>query len=148
MKDTMCLPPESPRARIAPTERCDMLGWPCSKPGPAFLRGLVHDPTARRMGGVAGHAGLFSTAADLIRFCRMLLGGGRLDGVQILSAAAVMRMTSPATPPGMADVRGLGWDINTTYSGNRGDLFPAGSYGHTGFTGTSWVLDPASPSSI
>ena len=78
MKDTMFLPPESLRPRIAPTERCDPLAWPCARTDAPFLRGIVHDPTSRRMGGVAGHAGLFSTAADLSRFCRMLIGGGAL----------------------------------------------------------------------
>src|SRR5262249_31997441 len=146
MKDSMFLPPASLRARIAPTERCRPLSWPCpsADQNVPFLRGIVHDPTARRMDGVAGHAGLFSTAADLSRFCRMLLNGGRLEGVQILSPATVARMTSPSMPGGMKDVRGLGWDIDTTYSSNRGDLFPAGTtYGHTGFTGTSLWLDPA-----
>ncbi len=148
MTDTMFLPPASLRARIAPTERCEPLAWPCSRPEAPFLRGIVHDPTSRRMGGVAGHAGLFGTAADLSRFCRMLLNGGALGGVRILSAAAVAKMTAPATPPGMADVRGLGWDIDSMYSVNRGDLFPLGSYGHTGFTGTSLWLDPASKSYV
>jgi uncharacterized protein YbbC (DUF1343 family)/CubicO group peptidase (beta-lactamase class C family) len=142
MTDTMFLPPDSLKARIAPTERCAGLGWPCGKTGIPFLRGVVHDPTARRMGGVAGHAGLFSTAADLSRFCRMLLGGGRLGDVRILSDATVARMVSPATPADMPDVRGLGWDIDSTYSANRGELFPVGSFGHTGFTGTSLWLDP------
>src|SRR5439155_2481411 len=142
MSDTMFLPPESLKPRIAPTERCATLGWPCDKPGPAFLRGVVHDPTARRMGGVAGHAGLFSTAADLSKFCRMLLDGGRLGAVRILSEATVARMTAPATPVGIAELRGLGWDIDSTYSANRGELFPIGSFGHTGFTGTSLWLDP------
>ncbi|HEX3703285.1 MAG TPA: exo-beta-N-acetylmuramidase NamZ domain-containing protein [Vicinamibacterales bacterium] len=148
MTDTMFLPPESRRGRIAPTERCDPLAWPCSRPDAPFLRGVVHDPTSRRMGGVAGHAGLFSTAADLSRFCRMLLHGGALDGVRVLSAATVSTMTSPATPVDMADVRGLGWDIDSVYSANRGELFPIGSYGHTGFTGTSLWLDPASQSYV
>jgi uncharacterized protein YbbC (DUF1343 family)/CubicO group peptidase (beta-lactamase class C family) len=148
MKDTMFLPPEALRPRIAPTERCDPLAWPCSTTGAPFLRGVVHDPTARRMGGVAGHAGLFSTAADLSRFCRMLLGAGRFGAVQILSAASVARMTSPSTPVGMRDVRGLGWDVDSTYAVNRGELFPLGSYGHTGFTGTSLWLDPASKSYV
>src|SRR5438876_10280371 len=76
MKDTTFLPAENLRARIAPTERCRPMAWPCSDPAAPFLRGIVHDPTARRMDGVAGHAGLFSTAADLSRFCRMLLNGG------------------------------------------------------------------------
>ena len=108
-----------------------------------MLRGIVHDPTARRMGGVAGHAGLFSTAADLSRFCRMMLDGGALGGVRILSPLTVLKMTSPATPAGMASVRGLGWDIDTSYSSNRGELLPVGSFGHTGFTGTSVWIDPA-----
>jgi uncharacterized protein YbbC (DUF1343 family) len=108
-----------------------------------MLRGVVHDPTARRMGGVAGHAGLFSTAADLSRFCRMVLGGGALGGVRILSPLTVVKMSSPATPASMASVRGLGWDLDTSYSSNRGELFPIGSFGHTGFTGTSLWLDPA-----
>ena len=163
MKDTGFLPAEPLRARIAPTERCRTLAWPCgpstslgaapsgtaeaSKGGGAevpFLRGVVHDPTARRMDGVAGHAGLFSTAADLSRFCRMLLGGGRLDGVRVLSAATVARMIAPSTPSAMRDVRALGWDVDTSLSSNRGELFPLGSFGHTGFTGTSLWIDPAS----
>ena len=113
-----------------------------------FLRGVVHDPTSRRMDGVAGHAGLFSTAADLSRFCRMLLGGGRLGDARILSPATVARMTSPSTPPEMRAVRGLGWDIDSSFSSNRGELFPIGSYGHTGFTGTSLWLDPGSMSYV
>jgi uncharacterized protein YbbC (DUF1343 family)/CubicO group peptidase (beta-lactamase class C family) len=148
MTDTLFLPPESLRRRIAPTERCDLLAWPCSRPDAPFLRGVVHDPTSRRMGGVAGHAGLFSTAADLSRFCRMLLGGGRLGTARVLSAATVARMTAPSTPTTMRDVRGLGWDIDSMYSANRGELFPLGSYGHTGFTGTSLWLDPASKSYV
>ena len=107
-----------------------------------MLRGVVHDPTARRMGGVAGHAGLFSTADDLARFCRMLLGGGTLDGARILSPLTVARMTAPATPAGEPNVRGLGWDIDSRYSSNRGELLPLGSFGHTGFTGTSLWIDP------
>jgi uncharacterized protein YbbC (DUF1343 family)/CubicO group peptidase (beta-lactamase class C family) len=148
MKDTMFLPPESLRRRIAPTERCRPLSWPCGEASVPFLRGVVHDPTARRMDNVAGHAGLFSTAADLSRFCRMLLAGGRLGAARILSPATVALMTSPATPPAMRDVRGLGWDIDTTYSKNRGELFPIGSFGHTGFTGTSLWLDPATKSYV
>jgi uncharacterized protein YbbC (DUF1343 family)/CubicO group peptidase (beta-lactamase class C family) len=148
MKDSMFLPPDSIRGRIAPTERCRPLSWPCGEASVPFLRGVVHDPTARRMDNVAGHAGLFSTAADLSRFCRMLLAGGRLGAARILSPATVALMTSPATPPGMRDLRGLGWDIDTTYSKNRGELFPIGSFGHTGFTGTSLWLDPATKSYV
>ena len=107
-----------------------------------MLRGVVHDPTARRMGGVAGHAGLFSTAADLAIFCRMLLAGGVYHGARVLSPLAVEKMTSP-TIGDDPNVRGLGWDIDSSYSSNRGELLPVGSFGHTGFTGTSLWIDPA-----
>ncbi len=143
MKDSMFNPPESLRPRIAPTERCTKYGWPCEGPDQVMLRGFVHDPTARRMDGVAGHAGLFSTAADLARYCQMILNGGSLGGARILSPLTVMKMTSPSTPAGMASVRGLGWDIDTSYSSNRGELLPVGSFGHTGWTGTSIWIDPA-----
>ncbi len=155
MTETTFLPPDSWRSRIAPTEACTTLAWPCPSTGLGpggvivpFLRGVVHDPTARRMDGVAGHAGLFSTAADLSRFCRMLLGGGRLGAARILAPATVARMTSPSTPPEMRAVRGLGWDIDSPYSSNRGELFPIGSFGHTGFTGTSLWLDPGTKSYV
>jgi uncharacterized protein YbbC (DUF1343 family) len=144
MKDTGFNPPSSLRPRIAPTEPCAPLAWPCGGAGAVMLRGRVHDPTARRMGGVAGHAGLFGTAGDLARFCRMLLGGGTLDDVRILAPLTVARMTRVSTPTHLADRRGLGWDLDSRYSSNRGDLFGFGSYGHTGFTGTSLWLDPAS----
>jgi len=142
MNDTTFNPPASLGPRIAPTERCTRLGWPCDTPGATVLRGVVHDPTARRMGGVAGHAGLFSTAADLAIFCRMLLDGGRFGSTRVLSPLAVAKMTMPATPPGQPNIRGLGWDLDSVYSSNRGELFPLGSFGHTGFTGTSLWIDP------
>jgi uncharacterized protein YbbC (DUF1343 family)/CubicO group peptidase (beta-lactamase class C family) len=143
MVDTGFNPPASKLPRIAPTERCDRMGnAPCNSPDAPVLRGVVHDPTARRMGGVAGHAGLFSTARDLSRFARMVLAGGRLGAVRVLSPATVAKMSSPATPAGMSAVRGLGWDIDSSYSANRGELFPMGSFGHTGFTGTSIWIDP------
>lgn len=150
MTDTGFLPPRSLLPRIAPTERCtEQDAWPCKRPEAAPLRGVVHDPTARRMGGIAGHAGLFSTARDLKLFARMLLGKGRLGTTRVLSTASVTAMTSPQTPAGMTSIRGLGWDIDTSFSSNRGDLFPAGtSYGHTGFTGTSLWLDPSSNSYV
>lgn len=144
MPDTGFEPPAALVPRIAPTEACAPLAWPCGGPGAAMLRGRVHDPTARRMGGVAGHAGLFSTARDLARFCAMLLGGGARDGVRLLAPLTVARMTRVSTPPHLADRRGLGWDIDSRFSSNRGDLFPVGSYGHTGFTGTSLWIDPGS----
>ena len=146
MGETMFRPPAELAGRIAPTESCVGLEWPCrgGADGAVMLRGAVHDPTARRMRGVAGHAGLFSTAADLARFGEMLLAGGVRESARILAPLTVARMTSPATPAGMRDVRGLGWDIDSRYSANRGDLFAAGSFGHTGFTGTSIWVDPSS----
>lgn len=137
MRNTMFLPPESLRMRIAPTQYRD------GDHGP-LLWGVVHDPTAQDMGGVAGHAGLFSTADDLAIFAQMLLDGGRSHGVRVLTSLSVDKMTTPQTPPGKMAVRGLGWDIDTPFSSNRGDLFPVGSYGHTGFTGTSLWIDPFS----
>jgi len=138
MPDTTFNPPPALLARVAPTEPCAGPGCP---PG-EMLRGIVHDPTARRMGGVAGHAGLFSTASDLSRFCRMLLQGGQLGTARILSPLGVARMTSPATPPGVRDVRAFGWDLDSRFASNSGDLLPVGSFGHTGFTGTSLWIDP------
>jgi CubicO group peptidase (beta-lactamase class C family) len=134
MRDTTFRPPRSWRSRIAPTE------W---RQG-AMLRGEVQDPTARRMGGVAGHAGLFSSAGDLALFARMLLNNGTLKGKHILSALSVEKMTSPQSPPGKTVLRGLGWDIDSPFSSARGELYPVGSYGHTGFTGTSLWIDPVS----
>jgi uncharacterized protein YbbC (DUF1343 family)/CubicO group peptidase (beta-lactamase class C family) len=142
MNDTMFLPPANLRGRIAPTENCTPQTPPCEGSGTSMLRGMVHDPTARRMGGVAGHAGLFSTAGDLAIFCRMLLDGGVYKGTRILSPLTVAKMTTPATAPADRNVRGLGWDIDSVYSSNRGELLPIGSYGHTGFTGTSLWIDP------
>jgi uncharacterized protein YbbC (DUF1343 family)/CubicO group peptidase (beta-lactamase class C family) len=142
MKDTMFLPTASLQPRIAPTEPCTEFGWPCDGPNAKMMRGVVHDWTARRMGGVAGHAGLFSTAADLAIFCRMLLDGGIYKGARILAPLTVAKMTTPAGAPGDPNVRGLGWDIDSSFSSNRGELLPIGSFGHTGFTGTSIWIDP------
>ena len=142
MKDTMFNPSASLVSRIAPTESCTKYGWPCQGPDMTMLRGFVHDPTARRMGGVAGHAGLFSTAADLAIFSRMLLNGGVYDGTRILSPLAVEKMTTGTTANLDANTRGLGWDIDSSFSANRGELLPIGSFGHTGFTGTSVWIDP------
>jgi uncharacterized protein YbbC (DUF1343 family)/CubicO group peptidase (beta-lactamase class C family) len=114
------------------------------KTGNQMLRGQVHDPTAFRMGGVAGHAGLFSTADDLARYCQMMLNGGILDGKRILSAQTVARMTAPYVVSEDGATRGLGWDMNTSFSSNRGEFFPLGSFGHTGFTGTSVWIDRVS----
>jgi uncharacterized protein YbbC (DUF1343 family)/CubicO group peptidase (beta-lactamase class C family) len=135
MIHTRYLPPAAWRTRIAPTQYDEK---------DKMLRGVVHDPTARRMGGVAGHAGLFSTGDDLAKFAQVLLDGG--DG--ILSSAAVAKMTSPETPPSAPILRGFGWDIDSPFSSNRGDLLPVGSYGHTGFTGTSIWIDPTTQTYI
>jgi len=140
MKDTMFQPPAALAPRIAPTERVTN--------GSPPLRGVVHDPTARNMGGVAGHAGVFSTAGDLARFAQMMLNGGELDGVRVVSAATIQKFTEPQTPPDQPILRGLGWDIDSPYSGNRGELFPIGSFGHTGFTGTSLWIDPQTQSYV
>jgi CubicO group peptidase (beta-lactamase class C family) len=114
-------------------------------PAGLMLQGVVHDPTARRMDGVAGSAGLFTTARDLARFARMLLGGGELDGVRILSRDSVRLMTTPQSPSGIDAVRGMGMDINSPYAVRpRGTVFPVGSYGHTGFTGCIVWIDPNS----
>ncbi len=136
--------------RIAPTESVrgmkSYLGGvgDAGAVGQTMLRGQVHDPTANRMGGVAGHAGLFSTADDLAVFCQMILNGGEYNGARILSPLGVAEMTRPRQVTEDGGARGLGWDIHTSFSSNRGDLFAAGSFGHTGFTGTSLWLDPAS----
>ena len=148
MMHTMFLPPASLRPRIAPTESCEPLAWPCGTPQSTLLRGVVHDPTARRMKGIAGHAGLFSTADDLAVFARMLVGGGRWKGTRVLAPLTVAKMTRPATPPDMRPVRGLGWDLDTGFSSPRGELFPLGSFGHTGFTGTSMWIDPYTKSFV
>ncbi len=134
MRDTGFLPPKEKLPRVAPTEVVN--GIP--------FRGRVHDPTARHMGGVAGHAGLFFTASDLARYARMLLNDGELDGVRIFKPETVRLMTRVQTPPGVLAKRGLGWDIDSSFSGPRGEIFPVGSYGHTGWTGGSLWIDPAS----
>ena len=133
MKTTMFTPPAALRRRTAPTERID---------DEVILRGVVHDPTTRYMGGVAGHAGLFSTADDLARFASMLLGNGQAGRIKVFSPLTVEKMTSPQTPLNQTVLRGFGWDIDSPFSSNRGELLPVGSFGHTGFTGTSLWVDP------
>jgi len=130
MSTTRYLPPQSWFLRIAPTQKDERTGL--------MLRGVVHDPTARQMGGVAGHAGLFSTADDTAKFAQALLNGG----APVFSRLIVEKMTTPQQPPNLTVLRGLGWDIDSPFSSNRGELLPVGSYGHTGFTGTSLWIDP------
>ncbi|MBV9572708.1 MAG: DUF1343 domain-containing protein [Acidobacteriales bacterium] len=134
MTHTRFLPPADWQREIAPTEYDD---------DGKMLRGVVHDPTARRMGGVAGHAGLFSTADDMAKFAQAVL-----QGSAILSSAAIQKMTTPQQPPTSETLRGLGWDIDSPFSTNRGELLPVGSFGHTGFTGTSLWIDPTTQTFI
>lgn len=138
MKETRFLPPQQWRTRIAPTEYDEHN---------IMLRGVVHDPTARRMGGVAGHAGLFSTAADLSKYAQALLDAlhyknRKPRNPEFLNGLIVTKSIRPQQPPDATSLRGLGWDIDSAFSSNRGDLFPVGSFGHTGFTGTSLWIDP------
>lgn len=134
MHDTGYNPPAAKHTRIAPTTVTD---------GEA-LRGVVHDPRARKTSGIAGHAGLFTTAPDLARYARMLVQAGELDRVRLFKPETVQLMTSVQTPPKLPARRGLGWDIDTGYSSPRGHKFPIGSFGHTGFTGPSLWIDPYS----
>lgn len=133
MTDSMFNPPESLRRRCAPTEKREG----------KWMLGQVHDPRAWALGGATGHAGLFSTADDLARWCRMILNKGILDGRRILSQMTVEAMTAQRCLPGGTGCRGYGFDISTAYSSPRGDLFQMGTtFGHTGFTGTSFWIDP------
>ncbi len=141
MKETRFKPPATLRRRIAPTQH------QYGDRG-KILWGEVHDPTSYNMGGVAGHAGLFSTADDLAIFAQMLLDGGSHNGTRILGPLTVEKMTSPQTPPDKMVVRGLGWDLDSPFASNRGELFDVGSFGHTGFTGTGIWIDPVTQTYI
>ena len=130
MDDTGFKPSLDLRPRIAPTE------YQHRNTGKLFW-GEVHDPVAYAMGGVAGHAGLFSTADDLAIFAQMVLDGGSRNGVKILSPLTVKKMTTPQSPPDKMPLRGLGWNIDSS-------LASQASYGHKGFTGTGIWIDPVS----
>ena len=132
MTDTMFRPDPSLAPRIAPSE---------SRDG-AMLRGAVHDPTAARVGGAAGHAGLFTTADDLAVYGQMLINMGAFGDTRILSPLGVLAMTTPPPRGETWGERGAGFDVSSSFSSLRGDLFPIGSFGHTGFTGTSLWIDP------
>lgn len=144
MKDTLYRPPAALVPRIAPTENDPWRG--------RVLRGEVHDENAFALGGVAPHAGLFGTAADLARLAQMLLDGGTHEGRRLVSRGTVELFTERAGIPGVS--RALGWDTPTDESGRRssiagqpgyssaGSLLSARSFGHTGFTGTSMWMDP------
>ena len=131
MESTRFLPPDDWKPRIAPTEIDE---------NNVMLRGVVHDPTSRKIGGVTGHAGLFTTASDLAKYARMILNGG----AGVLKPETVKLMTAPQTIATVFERRGLGWDIDSTFSRPRGKVFPIGSFGHTGFTGTSLWIEPQS----
>lgn len=139
MDDTFYLPETGLADRLAPTVDKDQLG---------VRPGIVHDPLAREiMLGVSGNAGLFSTADDLALFAAMMLNEGERNGVRVLSPASVRAMTT--LPDGKERFgRGLGWDLSSPYAGNQGDLFGPNAYGHTGYTGTSMVLDPDSRTAV
>ncbi len=130
MTETGYLPSAGLRDRAAVTQERN------GKP----MRGEVHDPRAYALGGVAGHAGLFSTAVDLSKFAEMLIGGGVRGDVKVLEASTIKQMAAPVEVS--AGLRTLGWDMKSTYSSNRGETFSASAFGHGGFTGTAMWVDP------
>ena len=136
MKDSGYLPAESLKPRIAPTEARDG----------KMLRGEVHDPRAALMGGVAGHAGLFSTLDDIARYSQMMLASGTLDNVQIMRPETVVKLTAPHTLDTRPDFgvisRTNGFDHHSPYSYNSGDVLSGAAFGHGGFTGTVLWIDP------
>jgi uncharacterized protein YbbC (DUF1343 family)/CubicO group peptidase (beta-lactamase class C family) len=139
MTSTRYKPPQEWTNRIAPTEKRDG----------QWIVGVVHDPRAYWLEGVAGHAGLFGNADDLATFCWMILRGGEYMGHRILSERMTKEMVRGRWLPDGTNGRGYGWDIDTAYAGPRGAIYPRGtSFGHTGFTGTSIWLDPASDSFV
>jgi CubicO group peptidase (beta-lactamase class C family) len=115
---------------------------PTEKVGDQFLQGVVHDERARALGGVAGHAGLFSTAQDIAVYAQMMLNGGEYGGVRVLKPETVKLMTTPNPLPGGRGQRGLGWDMKSGYSINKGDRLSDKAFGHGGFTGTVLWIDP------
>jgi len=131
MIDTGFVPDAERRRRAITTEQRDG-NW---------IRGDVHDPRAHALGGVAGHAGLFATARDLARMAEALLGGGLREGVRVLAPETVALMTADRTVPG-EQIRSLGWDKRSGFSSNRGESFTDRAFGHGGFTGTSFWVDP------
>ena len=140
MKDTGFSPKKTKFHRIAPT----------TKEKGKLIHGVVHDPTARAMGGVAGHAGLFTTANDLAKFCRMIVNDGFGEDKRILKKQTIEVMTKSQTSMFLHKVRrGLGWDIDSKYSSPRGNGFPKlESFGHTGWTGGSVWIHPKSKSFV
>ncbi|QDV15837.1 Esterase EstB [Gimesia panareensis] len=131
MQETGYLPADELKQRAATTQERDG----------HWMRGEVHDPRSYRLGGVAGHAGLFSTAEDLAVYAQMMLNQGSYKGAQVLKPETIDIMTRGY--PVVDDIRGLGWDSLSRYSSNRGDLFSRRAFGHGGFTGTAIWMDPA-----
>lgn len=127
-QETMFLPPKQLTGFIAPTDE--------------NLGGVVQDRNSRRLGGVAGHAGLFSSAYDLSKFARMMLGRGTLEGKKVFSEQAISLMTAPQFFHRGAIVRGLGWDMDSPFSAPKGNYFSEASFGHTGYSGSSIWIDP------
>ena len=121
---------------------------PTTREKDGLVQGVVHDPSARAMGGIAGHAGMFTTAPDLARYCRMITGGGTLGKIKLLSKGTVKLMTSTQTSPSRHGVsRGLGWDIDSPFSSPQSKVpAPNHSFGHTGWTGGSIWIHPTSKS--
>ena len=148
MRDTGYLPLKRVAlSRIAPTQKMfdtTTQALHADLATDSVLRGRVHDPSARLMGGVGGSAGVFTTATDLARFARMMLNEGTLDGVRVLSRESVRLMSSVQSPAGIGARRSAGWDIDSPFSRPRGSVFPLGSFGHTGFTGCILWIDPQS----
>ncbi|MFO1088149.1 MAG: DUF1343 domain-containing protein [Hyphomicrobiales bacterium] len=130
--------------RPTPDERA--LAAPMETSTKGGLKGTVHDTTARLMGGVSGHAGVFTTADDLSRFAQAIVSGGTVGSARLLSRESVAAMTSPQSPPGALPVRGLGWDIESPYASVLAPGFSPRSFGHTGFTGTALWIDPETQS--
>jgi len=138
MTSTMYNPPVSLHDRVAPTE-IDTV-W-----RKTLVRGQVHDENAALLGGVAGHAGLFSTASDLAIYMQMLLNKGAYGGVRFLEESTVVRFTRTVVP---GQDRFLGWDMKSLTGSSAGNLFSPSSFGHTGYTGTSIWADPIRKLSI
>lgn len=130
MRETTFLPTGELKKRCAPTE----------KRANRWLQGEVHDPRAEKLGGVAGHAGLFSTAKDLAVFAQMILDHGRYGNLKVLAPDTIQQLIAPVAVPG--GVRTRGWDMRTGYSHIRGQGMSDASFGHGGFTGTGIWIDP------
>lgn len=129
------------KTAFLPQEELNLIA-PTSSHNRTLNAGIVQDINARRLGGVAGHAGLFSTADDLNRFATMILNRGKHNGAQIFKERVITQMTSPYFYNNGRIIRGLGWDIKSPFSSPRGNYFSDMSFGHTGYSGSSIWIDP------